>query len=70
MLHDPRAQRVIERWAKDRAVDILDSLADAGLCVVSDAAEPADVEAVYDHLPGCCGLRGCQCGGCQCMERP
>ncbi len=53
MIHDPEAQGVIaatfvNQWDVDdpdrRARWVLQDLADNGLCVVSDAAEPSDAE--------------------------
>ncbi len=63
MTHDPKAQDVIaahladtygwlaevaaNKTARDQAGLLLDALADAGLCVVSDAAEPSDQEGLF-----------------------
>ncbi len=58
-MHDPKAQDVLteyfrasdDDWFVDfTAEGVLTTLADNGLCVVSDAAEPADAEQRADSL--------------------
>ncbi len=76
MAHDPKAQDVIaaqlgptwvllaatsaSKHPYQRAGEILDALADEGLCVTSDCAAPTFV--TWRHPDGkSCGLRGCPC---------